>query len=166
MLLSLVFPGDFVDLQHLDRIRLEALTDVTYCGFDAVGRSALLACPGLADRMLAAETRWRRLADERAAVFASRPAIGRLCHFLLSVHEALLTRRLADRAGFTLPIGRSVLASALGLSGMHLRRLLGDLQRQGALDIWPGRRLMILDKDALRTHPRVSTDAARPAPLI
>lgn len=167
-LLGLVFPGDFFDVREHRSVRREsisALTEVTFCRFSGRAREVMLSSPPVVERMLAAEARWRHLAEERA-VAAAGPASAALCHLLLSLHEGLTVRGLADPSAFTLPISRSMLAHALGLSPVHLRRLFGQLSAQGVLALGPRRWVRILDAEKARDLAGAPVCSARPAPLI
>jgi len=169
-LIAFLLPGDFVDLAQSSTgsaaERITALTDVTFCSFADERRSVLLGCPDIAERMLAAEQRWRRIAEERMLALTVGGAAAALCHFLLSLHCTLQARRLAGPASFTLPVSRAVLARALGITTVHLRRLLQQLADDEVLELAAPGKVTLLDRARAQAIARVSTTAAAPGPLL
>lgn len=94
--------------------------------------------------------RWLRLvarrldrAHRRLVELAGKSAVEQVVHFLLNEAE--------ERKRLTFDLAQRELASALGLSRQTVSRALGELRRQGIVDVGR-RRIHILDLDALRAH--------------
>jgi len=142
-ILGVVLPGDLVGLDTVlsecGAFRLVALTDVTYCQFNPGRWHELLARPALAERLLRIQTLARAEAEERRMAAAALSATGNLCHLMLTLHNALRRRKLAPEGSFRLPLRRKQLAAALGLSPLHLRRVLADLEKNKVFDLREGR---------------------------
>lgn len=95
-----------------------------------------------------------------------RTPIERLSHFLLELHERLLTVRRAEADRFTLPFSQEVMADVLGLSVPHLNRMMQRL-RSEKLIADSERVVRFLDVGALQAlaHYQPMTLAPIPPPL-
>lgn len=137
---ALLLPGDFTNHQMPERQKLDF----------AVG--ALTPCK-LVDVPLAA---WRRpgngtvalpdalflclmtdIAIQRAwlANISQRPADRRMAHLLCELRHRLALVGLADNSGFRLPLTQQDLADALGLSVVHVNRVLQYIKELGLLRV-------------------------------
>lgn len=158
-ILGVALPGDLVGLDTLlaarGGVRLEALTDITYCQFDPARWRELLERPAFAERLSRIQALARIEAEERQAAATVLGATGNLCHFLLTLYDALRRRKLAREGAFHLPFSRKRLASALGLTPLHLRRVLAGLAEAHVLDFRDGR-------VTLHNVPRVRALAGNP----
>lgn len=142
-ILGVALPGDLIGLETVfvgrGTLRLQALTDVTYCQFDPLRWRELLDRPALAERVLRAQALARREAEERQMAATTLSATGNLCHFILTLHDALRRRKLARDGSFHLPLTRKQLAGVLGLTALHLRRVLSNLRETRVLEVSDGR---------------------------
>lgn len=149
-------PGDIPDLQslHLPVMdhHLAALTQST------IGTIPHEAVHDLTARFpQVASAFWRlNLADaallrERIVSLGQRPALSRLAHFLCEMFVRLQWVGLTDGQTMRLPITQPELADALGLSYVHVNRMMQELRGQGlietdrdvvALPDWPGLRTL------------------------
>ncbi|MDH7974187.1 Crp/Fnr family transcriptional regulator [Sphingomonas sp. AR_OL41] len=168
-ILGIALPGDLIGLETVfigrGALRLQALTDITYCQFDPARWRELLDRPALAERVLRAQALARREAEERQVAATTLSATGNLCHFVLTLHDALRRRKLARDDSFHLPLNRKQLAGALGLTALHLRRVLANLRETGVLELSDGR-ATLHDLSRLRRlagNPQFEQDAL---PLI
>ena len=82
----------------------------------------------------------RRAAAQQAAVIEQhlvsigrRSAEGRLVHLLLELGARLEAVQLADAGGYRCPLTQELLADALGLTNVHVNRLLRRLRDEGLL---------------------------------
>ena len=62
-----------------------------------------------------------------------------MAHFLLELGTRLKLVGMADRTGFDCPLTQSHLADALGLSAVHVNRVLRALRNQGLVTFQKGR---------------------------
>jgi CRP-like cAMP-binding protein len=142
-IVGVALPGDLIGLETLlsarGGLRLQALTDITYCQFDPARWRELLERPSLIERIARIQALARIEAEERQAAATALGAAGNLCHFVLTLYEALRRRKLAREGSFHLPLTRKQLAAALGLTPLHLRRVLGQLAGADVLDFRDGR---------------------------
>ena len=166
--IGVVLPGDLVGLEIFAgpaALGTRALTDVTYCRFDPARGHELLAVPSLAERLCRLQAIALRDAQERMVAANSLPATGNLCHFILTLFEALRGRRLVRDDGFRLPLARRDLAD---LHRWILHRIRRDLE-----DVDPmllPQPVFMADEDAMSGNAHAAPVAhrievaARPAP--
>lgn len=142
-ILGVALPGDLIGFETLvsarGGVRLQALTDITFCQFDPLQWRELLRRPTLAERLARMQALARIEAEERQLAATELGATGNLCHFLLTLYEALRRRKLAREGSFHLPMSRKQLARALGLTPLHLRRVLQSLAETQVLEFSDGR---------------------------
>ena len=77
-----------------------------------------------------------------------RDALERTAHFLLELSARLTLVGRGTRAGFACPLTQYHLADALGLSAVHINRVLRELREQGLLTFQKGQ-VTIHDFDRL-----------------
>lgn len=87
---------------------------------------------------------------ERVVSFGRRSATERMGHLLCELHARLALVGLCDEAGFALPLTQNDLGEVLGLSNVHVNRVLQELRSAGLITLRE-RRLTIHDREALRT---------------
>ena len=68
-----------------------------------------------------------------------RSAIERTAHFFMELAERLSLIGLATEAEFKCPLSQFVLADALGLTSIHVNRVLRHLREQNLLTLRKGR---------------------------
>jgi CRP-like cAMP-binding protein len=148
-----VLPGDGIGLRLQPRLLAETTTvaltrlQVADAG-ELVQPAALEACPELGRALvLAADDERRRLLDHIVRL-GRLTAAERVAHLMLELHERLGAVGLASGSEFHFPLTQEVLADSLGLSIVHINRVLQDLRRQGLLVIKTGQ-AAILDRAAL-----------------
>jgi len=100
-----------------------------------------------ADRLQAFCAREARIADERIADL-SRTAGERVARFVLDLYTRLRLRGMVEDGGFAFPLRHHHLGDALGLTQIHIGRVMRALRADGLIEI--GRdRLVIRDYDGL-----------------
>jgi len=146
-------PGDFVDLHSLLMKQMDhgvvALTDVTVQNAPH-GRLRLITeeHPHLT-RLLWLDTIIDAAIHRQwIAAMGRRTGLGQLAHLLAELYLRLEVVGLARDWAFELPLSQAVLGDALGLSSVHVSRLVGDL-RDGGLVQWAPPHVRILDWDGL-----------------
>ena len=77
-----------------------------------------------------------------------RSALAHLCHLICEMYLRLeVVGQAADHV-FDLPLSQAVLGDALGLSTVHVNRLIGELRGEGVIT-WVGARITVLRWDRL-----------------
>lgn len=153
-IMSFHIPGDIPDLQslHLEVMdhSIAALTPARVAYIPHTALNELI----LAHRGLAAAL-WRETLID-AAVFREwlacvgrRTARQRIAHLICEVYVRLRAVGLVDGDGFELPVTQAELADALGLSSVHVNRVLQDLRKDGMIAT-SGRHVVVGDWDQLR----------------
>lgn len=161
--LSFLLPGDFIGLCRQPRplavSTVVALTDLLVCTPPSPHLSPALA-----------EAYAISLALEEAYLLAHIARLGRLhaqeriADLLLEIHERLELNGMANAGQFEVPLTQEMLGDALGLTSVHVNRMLQAARREGDLS-WQEKQVALPDPVALarkvgRAPVRVS--AARP----
>src|SRR5215211_8094540 len=151
---SFHIPGDIPDLQSLHlKVMDHSLMTMTPCKLAFIPHQSLTdlmrRCPRIADVM------WRDTLID-AAIFREwmvgigrRSAYGRIAHLLCEVMMKLKAVGLADGVTCELPITQAELGDALGLSTVHVNRVLQELRGNDLITLRGGV-LTVLDWDGLR----------------
>lgn len=160
--LSFLLPGDLIGMCRQPRplavATVVALTDVVYCV--APPRDAI---PHLTDAYATSG------AIEEAHLLGHILRLGRLNaqerigDLFLELHERLDLAGLVSRDGFEMPLTQEMLADALGLTAVHVNRMVQQMRRDNDVK-WKNGRLTLVDPVALtrkigRASIRVSLDA-------
>jgi CRP-like cAMP-binding protein len=152
-ILAIHTAGDIPDLQSLQlKVMDHSLGTLTPCTVAFIGHAALQEItrnyPGVAALF------WRDTLID-AAIFREwltgvgrRTAHQRIAHLFCEIHIRLKAVGLANGDGFDLPITQAELADSLGLSTVHVNRVLQDLRRGGLIQS-RGKYLAVMDWRAL-----------------
>lgn len=129
-------PGDLIntcgDLGRATGADLLLLTDVTIHDFMTPVEALLRqGPPRFCTMLLGAMSRDEAVIAERLVSVGRRNAAARTAHLLLELGARLRRIGFGDGARFTCPLTQTMLADALGLSGIHLNRVLRRLREQG-----------------------------------
>jgi CRP-like cAMP-binding protein len=151
---SFLVPGDgvgFCSQPHpLAMASTYALTRVETVDASSLRTAARdeAAHPGLAE-VLAAGSRLdeARLLDNVVRL-GRQTAYERVAHLLLELRDRLEIAGLGDQRRFPLPATQEVLADALGLSVVHINRILQQLRREKLIELHSGR-VSLLDPEVL-----------------
>ena len=138
-ILSVHIPGDIPDLQSLYLPVMDHdLKTLSACTLGMIPHEALHAL--IRARPAVAEALWRETLID-AAIFrewivnvARRPANRRLAHFILETRRRLQLVGLARDGQFELPMTQADLADTLGLTPVHINRVMKTLRRDGVLE--------------------------------
>ncbi len=153
-ILSFHILGDILDLQmiHLG-IMDHSLAAVTAGRIGVIPRSALQDL--IRRRPAVADALWRDTLIEAAVTrewltsVGRRSAYQRIAHLLCELFVRFGTVGLAEPGGYDLPLTQSQIGDALGLTAVHVNRVLQEL-RKHAIIASQGRFLQILDWRALQ----------------
>ncbi|WP_368484513.1 Crp/Fnr family transcriptional regulator [Thalassospira sp. HF15] len=131
-------PGDFLGLRSLllrtSDHSFEAITAVTVAEvssrkmFEAFNKS-----PRLATAVLWAASRDEAMIVEHLINIGRRSAIARTAHFLLELGARLRLIGVGSEEGYPCPLSQYLLADALGLSAIHVNRVLRELRERKLL---------------------------------
>ena len=106
--------------------------------------------PRLAAALLWAASRDEAMVVEHLVNIGRRSALERTAHFFMELAERLNLVGLATEAEFKCPLSQFVLADALGLTPIHINRVLRQLRDQNLLTLRKGT-VKIHDLNRLRT---------------
>ena len=142
-IIQFAIPGDCVGLRNVLLKTSDhtfcAVTEATFSTIDATRLSQLFNdCPRIRAGLLWSAARDEAMAVERLVGVGRRTAAGRIAHFFLELAERLALVGLATGAEFKCPLNQYVLADALGLSAIHVNRVLRTLREHGFLSVKAG----------------------------
>ncbi len=137
-------PGDFLGLRSIlfraaDH-NVEPLTRVTaseVLASDLI--DAFTRTPRLATAVLWAVSRDEAMVVEHLINIGRRDAMQRTVHFLLELGARLMLVGLGTKEGYACPLSQYVLADALGLSAVHVNRILRQLRERHLLTFRNGK---------------------------
>jgi CRP-like cAMP-binding protein len=136
-------PGDFLGLRSVlfrtSDHNIEALTRIEVSevtGSDLM--DAFAKTPRLATAVLWAASRDEAMVVEHLVGLGRRSAIERTAHFLLELGARLRLVGLASADRFTCPLSQYMVADALGLTAVHINRVLRQLRERGLLTFRDG----------------------------
>lgn len=137
-------PGDFLGLRSvLFRTSDHNVEPITVVQASEVKQRDLLAAfsktPRLATAVLWAASRDEAMVVEHLVDLGRRTAAERMAHFLLELGARLRLVGLGDRKGYLCPLSQYLLADALGLSAVHVNRVLRELREEGLVTFQKGR---------------------------
>lgn len=137
-------PGDFLGLRSVlfrtaDHF-VEPVTPITASEIPIRDLVDLFeTCPRLGTAILWAASSDEAVVVERLVSLGRRDATERTGHFLLELGARLGLVGLAGSTGYACPLSQYHLADALGLSAVHVNRVLRQLREQGLLTFRDGR---------------------------
>lgn len=131
-------PGDFLGLRsallHTSDHSIEAISDIEV---SEVLVSDLLDIFAqhlrLATAVLWAASRDEAMVVEHLVNIGRRGAMERMAHFLLELGARLALVRMGNKQGYYCPLTQYHLADALGLTAVHVNRVLRQLREKGLL---------------------------------
>jgi len=137
-------PGDFLGLRSvLFRTADHNVEPITPVEASEVLPSDLLetfaSAPRLATAVLWAASRDEAMVVEHLVGLGRRAAAERTAHLLLELGARLRLVGMGDKTGYACPLTQYLLADALGLSAVHVNRVLRELREAGMLTFQGGR---------------------------
>ena len=143
-IVDIQIPGDFLGLRSvLFRTSDHNVEPITLVQASEVRQRDLLDAfsqtPRLATAVLWAASRDEAMVVEHLVDLGRRSAPERMAHFLLELGARLRLVGLGDRAGYLCPLSQYLLADALGLSAVHVNRVLRELREEGMATFQKGR---------------------------
>ncbi|GLK49352.1 Crp/Fnr family transcriptional regulator [Brevundimonas intermedia] len=142
-------PGDFIDLHSLLMKQMDhgvvALTDCVVAPAPHVKLIALTERHPHLTRLLWLDTIIDAAIHRQWLVaMGRRSGLGHLAHLICELYLRLQAVGQSGRLRFDLPLTQAVLADALGLSTVHVSRLVTELRGEGVIN-WSGGQVEILD---------------------
>lgn len=137
-------PGDFLGLRsvllHTSDHSIEPIVDIEVSEV-LIGDllEAFANTPRLATAVLWAASRDEAMVVEHLVGLGRRQAVERMAHFLLELGARLELVGMGSREGFDCPLTQYLLADALGLSAVHVNRVLRQLREDGLATFRNGR---------------------------
>jgi CRP/FNR family transcriptional regulator len=145
---------------------VQTLTDASLCVFNCGELEALFETQpriGLEiARIMAAES---TLMEQHLATIGRRSAEARVAYLLAELYTRLQQRQMASNNACTLPLTQEHLADALGLSTVHVSRMLRVLSDDGLARLDRGR-LTILDFAGLCDRAQIDGELALAQPPL
>jgi CRP-like cAMP-binding protein len=153
-IITFPLPGDCVGLRSVllrtSDHSFSALTDAVVSGVEASRMMEIFnEYPRLGSAILWAASRDEAMVVEHLVNIGRRSAIQRTAHFFLELCERLRLDGLASDTEFVCPLNQYVLADALGLSAIHVNRVLRQLRETNLLTL-QGRKAVIHDLPGLK----------------
>jgi CRP-like cAMP-binding protein len=147
-------PGDFMGLRSiLLRTSDHSFESLTNAVISEVPRQRLIDMfqrfPRLAAAILWATSRDEAMVVEHLVNIGRRSAIERVAHLFLELGHRLGMIGLVSSSGFACPLNQYVLADALGLSAIHVNRVLRQLRERGLITV-KAHQVIIHDLDGLK----------------
>lgn len=136
-------PGDFLGLRsvllHTSDHGIEPINDIQAAEVlisDLLG--AFAQTPRLATAILWAASRDEAMVVEHLVGLGRRDAEARMAHFLLELGARLSLVGMGGKSGYACPLTQYHLADALGLSAVHVNRVLRKLREDGLVTFRDG----------------------------
>jgi CRP-like cAMP-binding protein len=139
-IINFILPGDFVGLRGcfygkaLNSVMTLEASDVASIAPDVLF-DVCRAFPALGGAMFWTAAMDQSILVERIVTIGRRSAYERLAHLFLTLLERLQLIGLADERSYTLPLGQEILADTLGLSVVHVSRMLARLRAAGLVTL-------------------------------
>lgn len=143
-IISFPVPGDCVGLRSvLLRTADHSFSTLTDAVVSPIDGSRILQTlndfPRLATAILWAASRDEAMVVEHLVSVGRRSAIERTAHFFMELAERLNLVGLATETEFKCPLSQYVLADALGLTAIHVNRVLRKLRERDLLTVQGGK---------------------------
>lgn len=151
--ITFMLPGDFMGLRSV----LLRTADHSFCTFSASVISPLPVnklmtvfseFPRLGTAILWAISRDEAVVVEHLVGVGRRTAIVRMAHFFLELGQRLQLVGMASETKFECALNQYLLADALGLTAIHVNRVLRQLREKGLITV-KERRVVITDVKGL-----------------
>ena len=142
-IISFPIAGDCIGLRSvLLRTADHSVLALTESVVSSLDSAHILNCiaefPRLGTAILWAASRDEAMVVEHLVNIGRRSAIERTAHFFMELAERMNLIGLATEAEFKCPLSQFVLADALGLTAIHINRVLRQLREEGLVTVRKG----------------------------
>jgi CRP-like cAMP-binding protein len=153
-IISFPLPGDFMGLRSvLLQTSDHSFASLTDAVISEISPQRMMEIfhefPRVATAVLWATSRDEAMVVEHLVNIGRRSAIERLAHLFLELGQRLKLVGLITSTGFACPLNQYVLADALGLTAIHVNRVLRQLRERGLITV-KAQQVIIHDLDGLR----------------
>lgn len=136
-------PGDFLGLRSVllksSDHSIEPITDIQVSEIFALDLAqSFTKMPRLGMAVLWAASRDGAMVVEHLVGLGRRDAVARMAHFLLELASRLALVGMGSIKGYDCPLTQYLLADALGLSAVHVNRVLRQLREEGLVTFRDG----------------------------
>jgi CRP-like cAMP-binding protein len=136
-------PGDFLGLRsvilHVSDHSVEPVTDIEVTEVHSSDLFKVFSeTPRLATALLWTVSRDEAMVVEHLVGIGRRDAAERMAHFLLELGKRLSLVGMGSKAGYECPLTQYLIADAVGLSAVHVNRVLRELREQGMVTFRDG----------------------------
>ena len=139
---NFIAPGDFIDVQAAEDAcdyTIIALTPLKVLDVgQMLNRDRSSADPVWARITALAHKMHRQRLYDHLTRLVHKTAYERVAHMLLDLHRRLSSVGMAQGRRFTLPLTQEMLADALGITLVHVNRVLQQLRQQGLIEFSAG----------------------------
>jgi len=154
-ILSFLIPGDLVTVAALFKDRhafsVQSLTDVRYCLFNRLElHKTFKESPKVFEEIVKIGIAEKELADQSLVSLGRKSAAARIARLILLLMERLKARGAIHDMRFDFPLRQQHIADAMGLTTVHVSRVINALRRDGLVDI-AQRKINILDLAGLQS---------------
>jgi len=154
-ILSFLIPGDTVSIAALFKGRqsfsVQSLTEVRYCLFNRFELQKALKEDGkVFEEIVKIGIAEKELADQTVVSLGRKSAAARIARLILLLMERLETRGAVHDMCFHFPLRQQHIADAMGLTTVHVSRVINKLRKDGLVDI-AQRKINILDLAGLQS---------------
>lgn len=138
---KLHLPGDMMGTPNMAlttaAYRLTAVTNIvtTFVHFQRFGK-LFHSNPRLAALFTVAVQLERLMLMDTLAVVGNVSSKERVARLLLDIHDRLMPLGAVDRKAFHLPITQEIMSDMLGMTSVHMNRVLRELDREGLIERW------------------------------
>lgn len=153
-ILQFLLQGDVAGLDCDDRLGgthgLETLSESVLCTIPREGfRRLSESCPAISEQAQSALSRDMTLLFEHMVTLGRRTARERIAYLMLELAvRSSRSTRLTNGMSLRMPLTQPIMADALGLTAIHVNRILRELREQGVME-FTHKRLTILDTGKL-----------------
>ncbi|CAM3416973.1 Crp/Fnr family transcriptional regulator [Halomonas lysinitropha] len=160
--IELLLPGDIVGLGEFTFMKhvsdANMVTQGTVVPFPHENIVDIIsASTSIAIALFANISRQQALVTERMLIAHHRSARSRLLHFIIETFFRLDKIHHVDLAAFAFPVSQRLLANILGLSPVHINRLLKTLEQDGILKKFRGH-IAVYDAKRMFEEAEFDTD--------
>ncbi len=153
-ILHFLLPGDMIGVELLDTpswpYSVQALTDIDVALFDKKSVSAAVRSDeSLRSRIWSMLEERVQAAERRCVVLMRENAEARIARLIIEIYDRLALRGLTDGASFPFPLRQYHVGEAVGLTPIHVNRVMGNLRAAGIVEA-QGRTLILGDEARLR----------------
>lgn len=150
--MAILMPGDVCDLNggplgEVDH-GIQTITDARVATISAATAAQLMGMPGIARAMYVAQQVDQATSRAWIVSMGRRTSIERAANLLLELYLRAVMADVAVDGMIDLPLSQVVLADALGMTAVHVNRVLQELRRSDAIQL-ERRVLRILDPAVL-----------------